>query len=273
MQLKDIKDDTITQLALCRVYTDSMDLEAELENKGIYLSKEEVEELYPRVIDAYSKLKKGIECTNLDTQRDTSVARWIAYKKSFTELNNKKYSKQANEGMLVVELRDSGMTFQEVANEVNKALGVNISRQTAFYMYNKYKDIPENCTGIVLEDAVNLQAIIGNKELTLESINDMYKDKRYNKVDLRNAVYNSEFDYAVMQRREDISKSMARLMGLGRDKEEICEVANYKGVAGRKKAIEDMILRAIDIYVNDLISGVKSYMLKEYGDTIPAKLE
>ena len=273
MQLKDIKEDTIIQLAMCRVYTDSMDLEAELENKGIYLNKEEVEELYLKVIDAYGKLKKQTECIKLDAQRDTSVSRWAAYKKAFEDMNNKKYSKQASEGRLVVELRDNGMTFQEVANEVSKILGLNMSRQTAFYMYNKFKDMPENCIGIVLEDAVNIQAIIGNKELTLESVNNIHKDKTYNKVDIRNAVYSSEFDYAVMQKREELSKGMANLMGLGRSKEEICEVANYKGVAGRKKAVEDMILRAIDIYVNELLSGVKSYMLKEYGETIPARLE
>lgn len=114
-----VTKELIKELARNRVYTDKEDLGAELDSRGIYLMKNELEEVYEEVKTEYGRMKRDSEPNSYLASESSSYEKLLKQLKGYK--GSRKYKGEQNrEGFMVVDMRDRGYTYQEIADAINK---------------------------------------------------------------------------------------------------------------------------------------------------------
>lgn len=168
---------------------------------------------------------------------------------------------------LVVNMRDSGMTYQAISEQLDKGYGIKRTRQALNRMYKRAKEteLATNNGKLLACDIVNIYCLVGSAQATVDEMQHLGINVAYSNV---LSIIKSEDKYIKSIEKSILDKIIAAIdSGYSRDK--IKELLSYKGVLISNKRLDSYIVEAYTIKISKLIESECS---KIYRDTHSARI-
>lgn len=168
---------------------------------------------------------------------------------------------------LVVNMRDSGMTYQAISEQLDKGYGIKRTRQALNRMYKRAKEteLATNNGKLLACDIINIYCLVGSAQATVDEMQHLGINVAYSNV---LSIIKSEDKYIKSIEKSILDKIIAAIdSGYSRDK--IKELLSYKGVLISNKRLDSYIVEAYTIKISKLIESECS---KIYRDTHSARI-
>lgn len=168
---------------------------------------------------------------------------------------------------LVVNMRDSGMTYQAISEQLDKGYGIKRTRQALNRMYKRAKEteLATNNGKLLACDIINIYCLVGSAQATVDEMQHLSINVAYSNV---LSIIKSEDKYIKSIEKSILDKIIAAIdSGYSRDK--IKELLSYKGVLISNKRLDSYIVEAYTIKISKLIESECS---KIYRDTHSARI-
>ena len=168
---------------------------------------------------------------------------------------------------LVVNMRDSGMTYQAISEQLDKGYGIKRTRQALNRMYKRAKEteLATNNGKLLACDIINIYCLVGSAQATVDEMQHLGINVAYSNV---LSIIKSEDKYIKSIEKSILDKIIAAIdSGYSRDK--IKELLSYKGVLISNKRLDSYIVEAYTIKITKLIESECS---KIYRDTHSARI-
>ena len=168
---------------------------------------------------------------------------------------------------LVVNMRDSGMTYQAISEQLDKGYGIKRTRQALNRMYKRAKEteLATNNGKLLACDIINIYCLVGSAQATVDEMQHLGINVAYSNV---LSIIKSEDRYIKSIEKSILDKIIAAIdSGYSRDK--IKELLSYKGVLISNKRLDSYIVEAYTIKISKLIESECS---KIYRDTHSARI-
>ena len=168
---------------------------------------------------------------------------------------------------LVVNMRDSGMTYQAISEQLDKGYGIKRTRQALNRMYKRAKEteLATNIGKLLACDIINIYCLVGSAQATVDEMQHLGINVAYSNV---LSIIKSEDKYIKSIEKSILDKIIAAIdSGYSRDK--IKELLSYKGVLISNKRLDSYIVEAYTIKISKLIESECS---KIYRDTHSARI-
>ena len=163
---------------------------------------------------------------------------------------------------LVVNMRDSGMTYQAISEQLDKGYGIKRTRQALNRMYKRAKEteLATNNGKLLACDIINIYCLVGSAQATVDEMQHLGINVAYSNV---LSIIKSEDKYIKSIEKSILDKVIAAISSeYSRDK--IRELLSYKGVLISNKRLDSYIVEAYTIKISKLI---ESECNKIYKDT------
>ena len=164
---------------------------------------------------------------------------------------------------LIVDLHDSGISFQGVSNIIDRDYGIKKSRQAIAGLYNREKKRGKNNgASVVTSDIVNLYCILG---VATDVVNEM-------KVLGTEVSYRYVLDTISKEKiyLESIkNKIVDMIVGMIKNCDTVDDIRRsikYKGVGGSDKVFKEFIKSAFSIYIKDVVINEINWFSGELRD-------
>ena len=168
---------------------------------------------------------------------------------------------------LVVNMRDSGMTYLAISEQLDKGYGIKRTRQALNRMYKRAKEteLATNNGKLLACDIINIYCLVGSAQATVDEMQHLGINVAYSNV---LSIIKSEDKYIKSIEKSILDKIIAAIdSGYSRDK--IKELLSYKGVLISNKRLDSYIVEAYTIKISKLIESECS---KIYRDTHSARI-
>ena len=155
---------------------------------------------------------------------------------------------------LVIEYKESGMTYQEIADKLASDYNVERTRQALQGMYTravrKVNTEDEKARMAEMADIINIFCLGYNRKETTEIVSGLGHDVNYNKV--VNTIRENE-DY-VKSVEDAISERLSTMVQGALSIDELRDVIIYKGILPKKKKLDEYIAEAYKIIIRQDIN-------------------
>lgn len=160
---------------------------------------------------------------------------------------------------LVVELKDSGMTFQEVADTLEKKYSVVRSRQALYGIYKRAKESfkDDEKYWITVCDVVNIACITDSYIQAVEKLQQIGVSLSYRQL---LSIVNKETEYVKSVERTITANIEAQLENL-KDIREAVKSIEYKGIGISEKRFEGYLMDACEHHIR---MGIVEELSKMY---------
>lgn len=168
---------------------------------------------------------------------------------------------------LVVNMRDSGMTYQAISEQLDKRYDIKRTRQALNRMYKRAKEaeLTNNNGKLLACDIINIYCLVGSAQATVDEMQHLGINVAYSSV---LSIIKSEDKYIKSIEKSILDKIIAAIDSeYSRDK--IKELLSYKGVLISNKRLDSYIVEAYTIKISKLIESECS---KIYRDTHSARI-
>lgn len=162
---------------------------------------------------------------------------------------------------LVVNMRDSGMTYQAISEQLDKGYGIKRTRQALNRMYKRAKEteIAANNGKLLACDIANIYCLVGSAQATVDEMQHLGINVAYSNV---LSIIKSEDKYIKSIEKSILDKITAAISSeYSRDK--IRELLSYKGVLISNKRLDSYIVEAYTIKISKLIESECSKIYKD----------
>lgn len=155
---------------------------------------------------------------------------------------------------LVIKYKESGMTYQEIADKLASDYKVERTRQALQGMYTravrKVNTEDEKARMAEMADIINIFCLGYNRKETTEIVSGLGHDVNYNKV--VNTIRENE-DY-VKSVEDAISERLSTMVQGALSIDELRDVIIYKGILPKKKKLDEYIAEAYKIIIRQDIN-------------------
>lgn len=162
---------------------------------------------------------------------------------------------------LIIELKDSGMTFQEVADTLEKRYGVIKTRQAISGLYNRAKEAlkDDESYQMTICDIINIYAISDSAAQVLNHLQHLGLCVNYRQV---LNVISKEKRYTENVQQTIVAKLVEQMDGLV-DIREATKTIEYKGINISKKRFDEYFEKACKAFIRQdiMISLSRIYKL------------
>ena len=162
---------------------------------------------------------------------------------------------------LVVNMRDSGMTYQAISEQLDKGYGIKRTRQALNRMYKRAKEteLATNNGKLLACDIANIYCLVGSAQATVDEMQHLGINVAYSNV---LSIIKSEDKYIKSIEKSILDKVIAAISSeYSRDK--IRELLSYKGVLISNKRLDSYIVEAYTIKISKLIESECSKIYKD----------
>lgn len=162
---------------------------------------------------------------------------------------------------LVVNMRDSGMTYQAISEQLDKGYGIKRTRQALNRMYKRAKEteLATNKGKLLACDIANIYCLVGSAQATVDEMQHLGINVAYSNV---LSIIKSEDKYIKSIEKSILDKVIAAISSeYSRDK--IRELLSYKGVLISNKRLDSYIVEAYTIKISKLIESECSKIYKD----------
>lgn len=162
---------------------------------------------------------------------------------------------------LVVNMRDSGMTYQAISEQLDKGYGIKRTRQALNRMYKRAKEteLANNNGKLLACDIANIYCLVGSAQATVDEMQHLGINVAYSNV---LSIIKSEDKYIKSIEKSILDKVIAAISSeYSRDK--IRELLSYKGVLISNKRLDSYIVEAYTIKISKLIESECSKIYKD----------
>lgn len=164
---------------------------------------------------------------------------------------------------LIVDLHDSGISFQGVSNIIDRDYGIKKSRQAIAGLYNREKKRNENNkTNVVASDIVNLYCILGVATEVVDEMKALGSQVSYRYVldtISKEKLYLESIRVEIVDMIVEMIKNCDSV-------EDIRKSIKYKGVEVSDKVFKEFIKRAFSIYIKDVVINEINWFSGELRD-------
>lgn len=165
---------------------------------------------------------------------------------------------------LILQYRDSGMTYQEISDKLVSEYGIMKSRQAIQGLYKRtvqnLKSDSDKIKRLREADVVNLYCLGYNMSEVQRLMEDLGYDISYSEVNRIIKRYKKEDDYikevedSIVSRIRDIADKVSSI-------DDIINNVNYKGVPIKKEKVLEYLVEA---YKNKIIDKIREDLIKIY---------
>jgi hypothetical protein len=165
---------------------------------------------------------------------------------------------------LILQYRDSGMTYQEISDKLVSEYGIMKSRQAIQGLYKRtvqnLKSDSDKIKRLREADVVNLYCLGYNMSEVQRLMEDLGYDISYSEVNRIIKRYKKEDDYikevedSIVSRIRDIADKVSSI-------DDIINNVNYKGVSIKKEKVLEYLVEA---YKNKIIDRIREDLIKIY---------
>lgn len=165
---------------------------------------------------------------------------------------------------LILQYRDSGMTYQEISDKLVSEYGIMKSRQAIQGLYKRtvqnLKSDSDKIKRLREADVVNLYCLGYNMSEVQRLMEDLGYDISYSEVNRIIKRYKKEDDYikevedSIVSRIRDVADKVSSI-------DDIINNVNYKGVPIKKEKVLEYLVEA---YKNKIIDKIREDLIKIY---------
>lgn len=162
---------------------------------------------------------------------------------------------------LVVNMRDSGMTYQAIAEQLDKGYGIKRTRQALNRMYKRAKEteLTNNNGKLLACDIANIYCLVGSAQATVDELQHLGINVAYSNV---LSIIKSEDRYIKSIEKSILDKVIAAISS-EYSSDKIRELLSYKGVLISNKRLDSYIVEAYTIKISKLIESECSKIYKD----------